>query len=280
MPIFARIKTTFTRIIKAVTSVVTSPLSDLVTATMGKTAGLSGFILATNSFLLRIKYPAQIYSAIAGAFSALIIIGTNDFFRNRFFQKQKEKFDRDSQHINNASVQLRNSHQQILQHLEGIVPFAASDELAETLQQYIEDKSHPGLTTLKYTSATIDFVTSATSGAGAMFILFILPMLLLEKMENSTLKDIAIAFALANALYQAVASIARITRDWDKWETCKRDVSHRADGFCEQYSQEAPAQAEALVPNKMAQVMSIWHEKRRHQPPVQEPAAQMAIQMN
>lgn len=279
---FSRCKTIFNKTREVLASTATSYLEMY----LGKAAGLGGFILSLPLFAgAKIETSSRIMIASLSPAMSFIVFSVSDYLKSFYVDKfksdkqwvdtilvdlQKTKFD--SVLVEND---LKGSYQKIIELLPkdtgNISPIPIYDgmenqiiydaELNNKLKKVIEkilqcetnfDKF------IKYLTAVIAASGGFVGGASAVFINFIIPMVLKSEFENNEINSSARAVAGLLGLFFMFSGLARFDKELKNLSDEKARLGKAIDDLCQLYS-EVAQKNDKLLANP--EFIRLWKEK-------------------
>jgi hypothetical protein len=251
---------------------------------MGRTAGIGGFILSLPIFMqAQIKSTQQIYAASFAPAVSFFIFSINDYIKNHFFTNYKSELTTDQATVDEAITNLKHLHidtelkkneniesyNKILE----ILSFSGIDldkkttdinKLTTVIDHCLQDNSVKEKT-LRYATNAIDYTSSTLTGMSAVFIPFVVPIVLKNEYDNENINHTALVLAILFALYSGCSALANSEKDWRNLNKDKSRLKASIDQYCTLYRSYKIANQDQDSEDleKISNVVKRWEAENR-----------------
>jgi hypothetical protein len=263
---------------------ITSPISNMVEINLGRAAGIGGAILSLTIWKVQIKNLQEIYIASLAPAVSFFLMNASDYLKNRYFAKYKSELINDKERIDDAHQYLKNLY--IDEKLKKHISTKTYKKIFEIIELRKEPTNVAQLTVafehslrdfsaqekaLKYTTTLLDFSVGTLTSMSAIFINFIVPIVLNSDFDNNTIKYAGLILSLSYALYAGLASLANSQKQWDELANKKLELNNSIEDYCNFYN-EVTKRNNGLGLTEIEEGIRLWQEKKKTINVTQEPS--------
>lgn len=285
------------KIIEQAKKILTSKISLSSTSALGIGSAIAGFFLCTRiAFSAEYVTPFEIYFASFIPVAASLILFGNDLLKKKIFgtaelKNDKKTINRGLEELEKFAVALELSKdfsatpQQILGVMKSVknkrkdkenkknnksIHTATSDqkvealensnqELIKVLEKNLQQTKGRYEKALLGTTTVIDFSASWLAGFTAVYIFYLLPMVLTNDLKNKGINYPGVGMALGFALYNALVSLAVADQNFQSLKEDRKKIKSSINQYFSLFKSLPPNQQEQLP--EMQKLFKLWKKK-------------------
>lgn len=243
-----------------------SSFNGILISSINRGAGVGGFMLSMPIFLgVKIKTQAEIIGSSLIPAASVGIFTIKEYLLLRYLTKATARMDADIKLLESANdlLKAKSSDENLIDVFAGsyhgilhVLREENNDVLQNTLKRYSSASLTEWEKMLKYISTSIDVAGGALGGMSAIFIHFVVPIVLNQQFENENINRPALIIAILYSLHATATAYANNEKNWELLQQKRETVIHKIN----QYQALNASPSNSQVDHFLSGSSRIWEE--------------------